>query len=74
MIILSKKNECTGCLACVSVGCEFLKAELDDEGFIRPIVDASCTDCGRCTKVCPQLVKEVLSNNYVPKHFACVSE
>lgn len=73
MIQLSKKNECTGCLACVSVGCEFLKAGYDDEGFIQPIVNEKCNDCGRCAKVCPQLVKEVPSNNYLPKHFACVA-
>lgn len=73
MILLSKKNECTGCLACVSVGCAFLKAEYDEEGFIQPLVHEKCNDCGRCAKACPQLVKEALFNNYVPKHYACVA-
>lgn len=74
MVTLCKKNECTGCLACVSLQCEHLHADYDDEGFIQPIVHESCTECGRCVKVCPQLTKYIPTKNFESKYFACVAK
>jgi coenzyme F420-reducing hydrogenase beta subunit len=73
MIELSSKYECTGCLACINVECDFLKSEYDDEGFIQPVVNEKCNECGRCAKVCPRLVKGIKSNNFSPKYYACMA-
>lgn len=46
---------CTGCSAC-NQACPSgaITMEADDEGFIRPVVDAQkCIHCGLCNKVCP---------------------
>ncbi len=49
-----KKNECSGCTACMSV-CPKLAITMqeDDEGFLYPhIDDDTCIHCGLCRKVC----------------------
>jgi len=71
MTILCANDECTGCLACVSVGCDFLSAAYNMEGFLQPFVHEGCTQCGRCSKVCPNVSLEKTSNNYHPQYYAC---
>lgn len=50
----SAKRECTSCQLCAAMCArEAIKIELNEDGFYRPVVDATkCTDCGLCTKVC----------------------
>lgn len=52
---LIKKNDCSGCGACVCVcpaKCLFMKS--DSEGFYYPhIDDKTCIRCGKCLSVCP---------------------
>lgn len=58
MIVLSYKQECCGCSACLAV-CpkQCIRMAIDDkEGFLYPVTDEkSCIDCGLCEKVCPCL-------------------
>ncbi len=57
MIILSHKEDCCGCTACLSV-CpkQCIRMEKDEEGFLYPKIDTeSCIDCEQCEKVCPCL-------------------
>ncbi len=41
---------CTGCAACAS--CKHIHMENCAQGFPVPIIDAECTDCGRCLHAC----------------------
>lgn len=55
MIIITDKQSCCGCGACVQK-CpkQCIHLHEDNEGFLYPQVDtASCIDCGLCEKVCP---------------------
>jgi len=57
MIDLSKKENCCGCSACVSV-CPIscISWQTDHEGFDYPHVDQTkCTQCKKCVNVCPVL-------------------
>lgn len=53
--ILVDAQRCTGCLSCYAscdYGAIFLKE--DEEGFICPEIKSDvCTECGRCSEVCP---------------------
>lgn len=55
MLQICEKNQCTGCLACVDIcSKECITVTMDEEGFFRPVIDnATCIDCGACTKKCP---------------------
>lgn len=57
MIDILRKEDCTGCSACVErcpAGC--IAFERDEQGFRYPKVDASrCIGCSLCEKVCPVL-------------------
>lgn len=59
MIKVKDKSRCCGCEACVSscpVQC--IDLVMDKEGFLYPQVDVTrCIDCGKCEKVCPELVE-----------------
>ena len=53
---LVKKEECTGCSACINI-CpkKCLQMEKDKEGFLYPHLKSSeiCIECGLCNIVCP---------------------
>lgn len=55
MIDIKKKENCTGCFACVNIcpkSCITMNS--DKEGFWYPCVDNSaCIKCGKCSSVCP---------------------
>lgn len=59
MIKIKDKFRCCGCEVCVSscpVQC--IELVMDKEGFLYPQVDvARCIDCGKCERVCPELVE-----------------
>lgn len=55
MIIISNKENCCGCSACVSI-CpqQCIAFKEDSEGFLYPSIHAEkCIDCGTCEDVCP---------------------
>ena len=51
--------DCCGCGNCFYI-CrkDAISLKADDEGFIQPLVNYNCVDCGACLNVCPQ-TKEV---------------
>lgn len=52
--IYHKKNECTGCTACLNV-CpkKAITMIKDEEGFLYPEIDNNlCINCGACLKIC----------------------
>lgn len=54
-IIISNKENCTGCTACASV-CpkDAIKMVRDSEGFLYPKFDEKkCINCGLCKRICP---------------------
>lgn len=62
MIDIVKKEECTGCSACVDI-CpkEAIKLEIDNEGFWYPKIDYDlCINCNKCEKTCSVLRIEEL--------------
>jgi acetyltransferase-like isoleucine patch superfamily enzyme/coenzyme F420-reducing hydrogenase beta subunit len=57
MIRIDRREDCSGCSACVDA-CRHGAIELaiDEEGFWYPHVNASlCMNCGSCERTCPQL-------------------
>lgn len=55
MIVLTKKEDCCGCNACVQVcSKKCIAMREDQEGFLYPHIDQCiCINCGLCEKVCP---------------------
>ncbi len=54
MITITDKSQCSGCSACYSVCPKgAITMQPDEEGFLYPVVDNKCVDCGLCDKVCP---------------------
>lgn len=53
--IYKEKIECTGCRLCLEVcNRQCIHMEMDDEGFVYPIIDESvCIDCRKCVNTCP---------------------
>ena len=70
-MFLAKKNECTGCTACMSacpVNAITMKA--DNTGFLFPIIDENvCVKCGICSKVCPVINSVVKEKEFYPKAY-----
>jgi len=63
--IIGKQN-CTGCWACFNVcPVKVIRMELDDEGFMYPVVNSiKCTGCGLCQEKCP-VIKESKNESLV---------
>lgn len=40
---------CVGCHAC---SCEHITFERNQYGFVSPVVDENCTNCGECLNQC----------------------
>lgn len=69
MINIIRKEECTGCSACIDVcSINAIALETDIEGFWYPKVNLGlCTDCGLCEKTCAELNIEELKLNGTTK-------
>lgn len=65
MIQITKKNDCTGCHACIAIcPAKCIAMERDSEGFIYPRVDGvKCINCGLCEQVCP-VIAPLVSTPY----------
>lgn len=52
--LYSKKQNCCGCTACLSIcGQKAITMAADEEGFLYPKINTKlCNECGLCTKVC----------------------
>jgi len=57
MIKKARKEDCTGCSACLDICSQkAITLETDIEGFWYPKVNQDvCTNCGQCEKTCPEL-------------------
>lgn len=73
-----KKQDCTGCTACMAVcpvAC--IQMEKDGEGFLYPVKEKErCISCGLCKKVCP--INQKIENRYkyhtvIQKAYLCLS-
>lgn len=67
--VLEKKEDCSGCTACVNV-CpkQCIEMKTDSEGFYYPIIDGEkCIHCNLCKKVCPS--NFVLKKEHKPQAY-----
>jgi coenzyme F420-reducing hydrogenase beta subunit len=67
MIEIIEKNDCCGCSACYnSCSLGAISMEMDEEGFIYPLVDnEKCVKCGKCLKHCPLKMDSALLNREI---------
>ena len=65
MIIIEKKEKCTGCFGCYNAcPVHAITMENDENGFKYPKIDKNkCIKCGLCEKICPVLNKRINENN-----------
>ncbi len=62
---------CTGCGSCFNscpVGA--IEMKQNDEGFLYPIINNKCINCGLCEKKCPQLVANDNKNKILESYAA----
>ena len=73
MIKITKKQDCSGCHACVNVCPVNCINMIDDkEGFLYPKINITkCINCGLCEKVCPIINKKERVNDIVA--YACIN-
>jgi coenzyme F420-reducing hydrogenase beta subunit len=57
MILITKKQNCSGCKACYNICPEkCIEMFIDEEGFWYPKANEDkCIQCGLCEKVCPEI-------------------
>lgn len=69
MINILRKEDCTGCGACVDIcPTKAIAFETDIEGFWYPKINFKlCADCGLCEKVCPELHIEEIKQHVTTK-------
>lgn len=67
------KQECCGCMACVS-SCPYdaIDVKVDEEGFYSPEINREkCKNCGKCQKTCPLNSSPVRGLSYPLNCYAC---
>ncbi len=53
------RSQCTGCAACANA-CPHGSVSMEpiEEGFLYPLIDNTCLECGLCDSVCPVITKK----------------
>lgn len=72
--VYDRKDKCCGCTACANscpVGA--IKMEVDEEGFLYPVIQKElCIDCNKCKSVCQIFQEKNIIDTYQePKVYAC---
>lgn len=72
---LEKKEDCTGCWACLNVcPVDAITMVGDEEGFLYPEADETCINCGECRDVCPLATGKILASpDFEQQAFAAVT-
>ncbi|MBR1970742.1 MAG: Coenzyme F420 hydrogenase/dehydrogenase, beta subunit C-terminal domain [Clostridia bacterium] len=71
-ISILKHSKCLSCRSCeLSCPKNSIKMNSSLEGFLYPLVDSSCIDCGLCIKVCPAL-SPIKEKNIEPERYAVI--
>jgi len=61
--MICPKDKCTGCHACYNICPKKAIDMVEDEcGYIYPIINPNCIDCGLCKKVCPNFKEKSFEN------------
>lgn len=60
------KLNCTGCFGCYNA-CKrnAISMELNDRGFIEPVINSNCNNCGVCKQNCP-ILSELTGYSKIP--------
>lgn len=76
MIIITEKQNCTGCHSCANACPKYcIEMVEDNEGFLYPKIDQTkCIDCGLCEKVCPIIDKFKTDHKLKPTAYACMNK
>ena len=74
-ISTQKYNLCCGCKACADV-CpkNAITYKTDGEGFLYPVVNDDCVECGLCRRVCPELNVLKPSFEQEQQYIACLDK
>ena len=74
MYFNTKKENCTGCTACMSV-CpkKSITMKRDEEGFLYPVASDECIKCGKCEKVCPIVNGKKISTSFSKRAYAALA-